>query len=41
MNVSKDEGKLEKEQTVDMVLLALCYLMFASIGYGIIHFLGF
>jgi len=41
MNSSDGERKFEEEQRIDKVLLTLCFLMFAVIGYGIIHFLPF
>jgi len=41
MNVSKGEEKFKEEKRIDLVLLTLCFLMSAVVGYGIIHFLRF
>jgi len=39
MSISGYDRKFEEEQKIDKVLLTLCFLMSAVIGYGIIHFL--
>jgi hypothetical protein len=41
MSLSCIDGKLEEEQKIDRVLLTLISLVFAVIGYGVIHFLLF
>jgi hypothetical protein len=41
MNTSDGEKKFGEEQRIDKFLLALCFLMSAVVGYGIIHFLLF
>ncbi len=39
MSLSCSDGKSREEQKVDKVLLTLISLVFAVIGYGVIHFL--
>jgi len=41
MSFSRKDGKFDEEQKVDRVLLTLFSLVFAVIGYGVIHFLLF
>jgi len=41
MSLSCSDGKFDEEQKIDKVLLTLVTLVFAVIGYGVIHFLLF
>ena len=41
MNSSRDRGDFEEEQEIDKVLMVLCFLVFAVLGYALTHLLPF